>query len=117
MPSKIFIAFRRHFRTAAIGARLPSAKPIAWIAAIGLLLGAALAIATNMPAFSQSADEDAQIAKSLATMLRAGRTVVSRNQDRINNPNIGNKGLDGKTVLAESVKIYQEIDKGRSALH
>jgi hypothetical protein len=53
-------------------------------------------------------DDDAAIAKSLATMLRAGRTVISRNQDKINDPKLGDKGLDGKTVLAEALKIYKE---------
>lgn len=112
MPSK-YISSQSNdiFAHAATGVRRPLGKAIACIAAIGLLLSAAIAIATNVPAFSQSANEDAQIAKSLATMLRAGRTVVSRNQDRINDPNLGDKGLDGKTVLAESVKIYLEITK------
>ncbi len=55
-----------------------------------------------------SVEDDAPIAKSLATMLRAGRTVISRNQDKINDPKLGDKGLDGKTVLAEAVKIYKE---------
>ena len=96
---------------AATGTRLPSGKAIACVAGLGLLLGAALAIATNVPALSQSTDEDAQIAKSLATMLHAERLVISHNQDRINNPNIGDKGLDAKAVLAESVKIYQGIAK------
>jgi hypothetical protein len=65
-------------------------------------------MAAQIPAFSQAADDDAVIAKSLATMLRAGRTVVSRNQDKINDPALGDKGLDGKTVLAEAVKIYKD---------
>ena len=55
-----------------------------------------------------SAEDDAMIAKSLATMLRSGRTVISRNQDKINDPKLADKGLDGKTVLAEAVKIYKE---------
>ena len=58
-----------------------------------------------------SDDEDKAIADSLAAMLRAGRTVVSRNQDRINNPDIGDKGLDGKTVMEQALKIYQENTK------
>jgi uncharacterized protein DUF3365 len=91
--------------------RLLSGKTIAWVAGLCLVLGFALAIATNMPAYSQSADEDAQISKSLAAMLRAGRTVISSNQDRINNPNLGDKGLDSKMVLNESVKIYRESTK------
>ena len=68
----------------------------------------ALMLAANAPAASQTAEDDAPIAKSLATMLRAGRTVISRNQDKINDPKLGDKGLDGKTVLAEAVKIYHE---------
>ena len=68
----------------------------------------AVAVITNFPAVSRTADDDTQIAKSLATLLRAGRTVISRNQDRINDPNVGNKGIDAKMVLAEASKLYQQ---------
>jgi hypothetical protein len=74
----------------------------------GLCVVLALALAGNVPAFSRAAEDDAQIAKSLATMLRAGRTVISRNQDRINDPNVSNKGIDGKMVLAEASALYQQ---------
>ena len=53
------------------------------------------------------AEEDALTAKSLATMLRAGRTVISRNQDKINDPNLGDKGLNGNVVLQQAVEIYK----------
>ena len=79
-----------------------------WAIGAGMSAATVMFVAANVPAFSQPADDEAHIAKSLATMLRAGRTVVSRNQDRINDPNLGNKGLDGKTVLAETIKVYQE---------
>jgi hypothetical protein len=69
----------------------------------------ALSVAANINAFSKTAEDDPLIAKSLATMLRAGRTVISKNQDRINDPNMGNKSIDGKMVLAEASKIYQEV--------
>jgi hypothetical protein len=89
------------------------------------LLGAAPAVAQSAPAVAQSAPavaqsapgsaagasnaaEDRQIADSLAAMLRAGRAVVSANQARINDPDLGDKGLDGNTVLAQSVDIYQK---------
>jgi hypothetical protein len=77
---------------------------------IALLCAAAavISLAANVTAFGQSGDEEAQIAKSLATMLRAGRTVVSQNQARINDPALADKGLDGKTVLEAAVKIYKE---------
>ena len=50
--------------------------------------------------------EDRAIANSLAAMLRAGRTVISNNQGRINDPALGDKGLDGKTVLSQTVAGY-----------
>lgn len=78
-----------------------------WVAS-GVSGAVVLSIAANVTAFSQSPDADATIAKSLATMLRAGRTVISRYQERINDANLGNKGLDGNTVLAEAAKIYRE---------
>jgi Protein of unknown function (DUF3365) len=53
-------------------------------------------------------DDDKPVAESLAAMLRAGRTVISRHQARINDSDIGDKGLTGKTVLAEAVRVYQE---------
>jgi Protein of unknown function (DUF3365) len=78
---------------------------------VGILLCIAAALLIHVPAFSQVPEDDAQIAKSLATMLRAARTVVSKNQDRINDANLGFKGLEGKTVLDESIKIYREATK------
>lgn len=52
--------------------------------------------------------DDAAIAKSLATMLRAGRAVISRNQDKINDATLGDKGLDGQAVVSDALKIYRE---------
>jgi hypothetical protein len=55
-----------------------------------------------------ASDDDKTIAESLAAMLRAGRTVIARHQTQINDPAIGDKGLTGKTVLAEAARVYQE---------
>jgi hypothetical protein len=77
-------------------------------AAIGMTSAAIMAVAATAPTATRSPDEDAEITRSLAAMLSAGRLVVSQNQDRINNPNLRDKGLDGKTVLAEAIKIYKE---------
>jgi hypothetical protein len=84
-------------------------------AAIGAGFGAALllAIAADVLASSRPAESDAHVAKSLATMLSAARTVISKNQDRINDPNIVNKGIDGKMITAEASAIYtkaMEVD-------
>src|SRR3954469_12170584 len=83
--------------------RLHRGTALLWAAGTGILAATAIALAANAPA----GDDDAQIAKSLATMLRAGRTVVSRHQDTINDLNLGNKGFDSKSVVAEAMKIYQ----------
>jgi Protein of unknown function (DUF3365) len=72
---------------------------------------AAISVANLSVTQAAGDDEDKAIANSLAAMLQAGRTVISRNQDRINNPDIGDKGLDGKTVLEQALKIYQENTK------
>jgi Protein of unknown function (DUF3365) len=52
-------------------------------------------------------DDDPAIAKTLADMLRASRTVISNNQARINDPNLGDKGLTGQVVLAEAMKNFK----------
>src|SRR5277367_3110267 len=67
-----------------------------------------LALLTRAPAATpDDLAQDRTIADSLAAMLQAGRTVVSANQDRINDPSLGPKGLDGKTVLADAIARYQ----------
>jgi hypothetical protein len=53
-------------------------------------------------------DDDAAIAKSLADMLRAARQVISGNQTRINDPNVGDKGLSGQVVLQQALDIYKK---------
>jgi hypothetical protein len=67
----------------------------------GLLASAALGAAPP-------AGEDAIIAQNLAEMLRDARTVISNNQELINNPELGDKHLTGQVVLAEAVKSYQK---------
>jgi Protein of unknown function (DUF3365) len=79
-----------------------------WLVGISAPLATILSIATNVPGFSQPSEDHAKIARSLATMLRAGRTVISRHQDRINDPNLGDKGLASKAVLHEAITIYSE---------
>lgn len=87
--------------------RLHRGTALLWAAVIGILAATAIALAANSPAGTPR-DDDARIAKSLATMLSAGRTVVSRHQASINDANLANKGFDSKSVLAEAIKIYQD---------
>src|ERR1051325_6569578 len=63
--------------------------------------------ATAVFAAPDAAGDDPAIAQSLAEMLRDARTVVSNNQNLINNPDIGDKGLTGKKVLDEAVQLYK----------
>jgi hypothetical protein len=66
-------------------------------------------VAASVPIRAASpADEDAAIAQSLAEMLRDARTVISNNQDLINNPELGDKHLTGQAVLDQAVKSYQK---------
>jgi hypothetical protein len=87
--------------------RLHRGTALLWAAVIGILAATTIALAANSPAGTPG-DDDARIAKSLATMLSAGRTVVSRHQASINDANLANKGFDSKSVLAEAIKIYQD---------
>ena len=74
-------------------------------AVAGLVLG--LLVPFNQ-APAQSDGEDAEIALSLANMLRSARAVISANQELINDPSIGDKGLSSAVVLEEAFKRYQE---------
>ena len=65
-------------------------------------------VALAAAAAAASEDEDAVIARSLAEMLRDARTVISNNQDLINNPELGDKHLTGKVVLDQAVQSYQK---------
>ena len=60
------------------------------------------------PASAAAVDEDAAIAANLAAMLRAGRAVVSANQDRINDPAKGQDGLDGPGFLAHVMAQFKQ---------
>ncbi len=71
-------------------------------------LSVSLVIASAAVAAAPPADEDAMTAQSLAEMLRDARTVISNNQELINNPELGDKHLTGQVVLDQAVKSYQK---------
>ncbi len=76
--------------------------PVALLALLLLCVAPVLAFAAP-----GAAGDDAAIAESLAEMLRDARTVVSNNQELINNPDVGDKGLTGKNVLDEAKRLYK----------
>jgi hypothetical protein len=71
---------------------------------------AAVALACILAVGSAWADdkEDLDIALGLSGMLRAARTVIAENQGRINDPDIGDKGLTGEAVLAKAISNFTE---------
>src|SRR5262245_65619830 len=54
------------------------------------------------PLHGQTSNDDVAVAESLSTLLQESRTVVSRHQNEINNPDVGDKGFTGAKVLAEA---------------
>lgn len=87
--------------------RFSAAALFAGTIGISAVAATAILLVANASA-AIPAEDDAMIAKSLATMLRAGRTVISANQAKINDAALGDKGLDGKTVVAAAAKIYSD---------
>ncbi len=69
-----------------------------------ILIGSSFSISP----LGAASDDDATIATSLADMLRAARQVISNNQARINDPNLGDKGLSGHVVLDQAIEIYKK---------
>jgi hypothetical protein len=70
-------------------------------------LAALFAIAIPAPLSAADQAEDERTARSLATLLRAARTVISNNQALINDEKLGDKGLTAEKVLAESFADYR----------
>jgi hypothetical protein len=85
--------------------RIHRGTALLWAAGAGVIAATAIALAANSPI--GAGDEDAQIANSLANMLRAGRTVVSRHQTTINDAALGDKGFDSNAVMNEAISIYK----------
>ena len=73
------------------------------------LLAAVAAWGAGAAAPRAAAEEDeVRMALSLAKLLQAGRAVISSNQDLINDPSIGDKGLSGEVVLDKTIQNYEQ---------
>jgi hypothetical protein len=70
------------------------------VALIGSLASGSAGIA------QQSQDDDLELALKLAALLQSARSVIASEQDRINDPDIGDKGLSGDVVLARAIEGY-----------
>jgi hypothetical protein len=78
--------------------------PVFTLIAVSLLIAGLCSLSA---AAAPAADEDAAIAESLAQMLRAARTVISDSQARIDDANVGDKGLGGGVVLDLALQKYR----------
>src|SRR5690348_2898007 len=72
------------------------------------ILAATVALPTSL-LVATPVDEDAATAQNLAAMLRASWTVISKEQDRINDPVLGDKKLSGTVVLEQARKNFQAV--------
>src|SRR5438067_6820510 len=85
--------------------------PTEWVRRLGnallglLLIGLVTSVSV---AAAEPAEEDAKIAQDLAEMLRDARAIISDNQGRINDPEIGDKGLSAKVVLDHAIQTYKQ---------
>jgi hypothetical protein len=82
-----------------------AARPHEWRKVIFALPMAGM-MATSGVGAAAPAEEDAVIAQSLAEMLRDGFTVISDSQERIDDPEVGDKQLTGEVVIDQTVKTY-----------
>lgn len=84
------------------------------IASMALLLGVLLALTSHDSVVSanQSNDEtELKIALALSDVIRASRTEIASLQSRINDPEIGDKGLGGDVILS-NILTRLKNDKG-----
>ena len=64
---------------------------------VGLFVGAVLTCTLGIYGPSRGGpNDDVHVAESLSTLLQVARTVVSRHQNEINNPDVGDKGFTGQ---------------------
>jgi len=66
----------------------------------------------NAPVLAAADSEDTDIALSLADLLRAARTVISANQEKINDPSLGDKGLSGGVVVEKAIQTLSRQPDG-----
>lgn len=71
------------------------------------VLAATLLLAVSLlPAGAAIADDNELVSQDIATMFRAARAVISKNQGHINDPSVGDKNLSGDVVIAATKANY-----------
>lgn len=75
---------------------------------LGVITAVAMAFLMLGQAMLASEAEDTRIALNLAKLIQAARSVISVNQELINDPDIGDKGLTGDVVLAAALERFKQ---------
>lgn len=91
---------RMRSRRAGVWPACRSRKTRTALGGIALLAAMLLPIAAGRAAL----DDDVAAALSAAELLRGARTVISADQNKINDPALGDKGLTGDVVLREAIQ-------------
>lgn len=76
-----------------------------------LLIGSSLLV-LHTSVFAAENDPEFEIAIDLATMLRSARSVIAENQNLINDPSIGDKGLGADVVQSRALEKFQKTKGG-----
>lgn len=76
------------------------------------LLFAALLVTPSVPVPAQTADQEVLVetGNRLAALLRAGRSVLSANQDLINDPAKADKGLTPEVFMEQVLAAYEQTN-------
>lgn len=75
---------------------------------LGAISAVALAFLMLSRSMLASEAEDTRTALNVAKLIQAARSVISANQERINDPDIGDKGLTGDVVLAAALERFEQ---------
>ncbi|WP_340149342.1 DUF3365 domain-containing protein [uncultured Sneathiella sp.] len=79
-----------------------------------LVLLCSFVLFASFPAQAAEQDSDYDIAIDLATMLQSARSVIGENQELINDPAIGDKGLTGAVVQARAIEKFTKAKGGEA---
>ncbi len=66
-----------------------------------------LVVGLHMPVFGN--DDQVALSEELTTLYRSARAVISKHQQHINNPDIGDKGLTPAVVASQALDNYRRI--------
>jgi hypothetical protein len=78
-----------------------------WLLLLGL---AVLCAPVHAQGTGSGPDSEAALGHHLAALLTAARSVVSAHQSVINDPALGDKGIDGDSVVEEAVALFTKSE-------